>query len=577
MSAFSRISGNSNSTNSAYATQSSDASLSASSAHPNPTSNDNRLRTSGEFAGSNDFELSSSLSSPPKVVNGTDFLRNQHLNRQMMDTSSMSGSLKDANRSNSNNNVVYSDRFIPSRNATNLESAFDNLELHVQHSQNIGNGMDTITDGSSNNNSSGGSLGRPSHISNEYARENLGMMNNLLRSELLGHNTIPAGSSSGMMGGTLNTANNEGSIYSMSSLDGSAGGGLNNLRSSGEFSRSSTGSNDHMMGLGAGGPGGSTSFSAFTGQKMLRFKSDRRRSGGGDSVSLGSNQSTNSSESTSNNSYGTSSFGNIGGVPGSPSNFSRLSGTSPKKPTRKISKTPFKILDAPSLQDDYYLNLVDWSSANMLSVALGSNVYLWSAYTSKVTKLCDTGSDNAVTSICWSPTGSHLAVGCNNGKIQIWDVQENKLVRDMADHCNRVGTMAWSSTLLATGSRDRNIYLQDGRVRGTSSSSGGQSTVVGSSNPGDPCIIHELTSHKQEVCGLKWSPDERMLASGGNDNKLYVWAANHAEPSNPLCKFTDHSAAVKAVAWSPHQSGLLASGGGTADRHIRFWNALNGK
>ena len=31
---------------------------------------------------------------------------------------------------------------------------------------------------------------------------------------------------------------------------------------------------------------------------------------------------------------------------------------------------------------------------------------------------------------------------------------------------------------------------------------------------------------------------------------------------------------VKAVAWSPHQSGLLASGGGTADRHIRFWNAL---
>jgi len=34
---------------------------------------------------------------------------------------------------------------------------------------------------------------------------------------------------------------------------------------------------------------------------------------------------------------------------------------------------------------------------------------------------------------------------------------------------------------------------------------------------------------------------------------------------------------VKAIAWSPHQHGLLASGGGTADRTIRFWNALEGR
>jgi cell division cycle 20-like protein 1 (cofactor of APC complex) len=30
--------------------------------------------------------------------------------------------------------------------------------------------------------------------------------------------------------------------------------------------------------------------------------------------------------------------------------------------TRKIPKMPFKVLDAPQLQDDFYLNLVDWSS-----------------------------------------------------------------------------------------------------------------------------------------------------------------------------------------------------------------------
>ena len=72
-----------------------------------------------------------------------------------------------------------------------------------------------------------------------------------------------------------------------------------------------------------------------------------------------------------------------------------------------------------------------------------------------------------------------------------------------------------------------------------------------------------------QVCGLKWSPDDREIASGGNDNQLYVWGLHSTAPT---IRFGDHTAAVKAIAWSPHQHGLLASGGGTADRCIRFWN-----
>jgi cell division cycle 20-like protein 1 (cofactor of APC complex) len=42
----------------------------------------------------------------------------------------------------------------------------------------------------------------------------------------------------------------------------------------------------------------------------------------------------------------------------------------PQKKTRKIPKIPFKVLDAPQLSDDFYLNLVDWSDSNFLAVAL---------------------------------------------------------------------------------------------------------------------------------------------------------------------------------------------------------------
>ena len=44
----------------------------------------------------------------------------------------------------------------------------------------------------------------------------------------------------------------------------------------------------------------------------------------------------------------------------------------------------------------------------------------------------------------------------------------------------------------------------------------------------------------------------------------------------PHHRFTQHCAAVKALAWCPHKSGLLASGGGTADKCIRFWSAGTG-
>ena len=88
------------------------------------------------------------------------------------------------------------------------------------------------------------------------------------------------------------------------------------------------------------------------------------------------------------------------------------------KLNRKIPKVPYKVLDAPALQDDFYLNLIDWNSDNNLSVGLASCIYLWSAYTSKVTKLCDLGLNDSVTSVIWSQNGPLLSVGTNGGEVK---------------------------------------------------------------------------------------------------------------------------------------------------------------
>lgn len=227
---------------------------------------------------------------------------------------------------------------------------------------------------------------------------------------------------------------------------------------------------------------------------------------------------------------------------------------SPQKKPRNISKVPYRVLDAPELSDDFYLNLVDWGLQDILAVGLGDSVYLWDGATQSVDRLCNLeSSKDKVTSLSWIGSGTHLAIGTSKGLVEIWDANKIKCVRTMTGHSLRVSSLAWNEHILSSGSRDRTILNRDVRV--------------------ESHYINKFEAHKQEVCGLKWNVEENKLASGGNDNKLIIW---DGLTPKPLHTFTDHTAAVKAIAWSPHQRGILASGGGTADKTIKTWNTLTG-
>jgi len=228
------------------------------------------------------------------------------------------------------------------------------------------------------------------------------------------------------------------------------------------------------------------------------------------------------------------------------------------KSTRYISQTPERILDAPDLVDDYYLNLLDWSQNNQLAIALGPTVYLWNATDGSIDQLCELDEDDHVTSVSWGADGKYLSVGTDKACVQLWDVQAQKQLRNMKGHEARVGALSWNGHVLSSGSRDTTIINHDVRIAEHN--------------------IATLTGHDQEVCGLKWSPNGMQLASGGNDNLLNIWDAADAIGHGPAPKYTlnAHQAAVKALAWCPWQENTLASGGGTADRCIRFWNSQTG-
>ncbi|KAH0555742.1 Glycosylated integral ER membrane protein [Trichoglossum hirsutum] len=221
---------------------------------------------------------------------------------------------------------------------------------------------------------------------------------------------------------------------------------------------------------------------------------------------------------------------------------------------RRVLSAPERVLDAPGLVDDYYLNLLDWSSGNQVAIGLERSVYVWSAESGTVNCLLETSPDTYVSSVKWSGDGAYVGVGLGTGEVQIWDVEEGTKLRSMHGHDSRVGVMGWSKHLLSTGSRSGLVFNHDVRIA--------QHKVA------------ELVSHQSEVCGLEWRSDGAQLATGGNDNLVCIWDARSL--TSPKYTKTNHRAAVKALSWCPWQLNLLATGGGSYDRHIHFWNSTTG-
>lgn len=146
---------------------------------------------------------------------------------------------------------------------------------------------------------------------------------------------------------------------------------------------------------------------------------------------------------------------------------------------------------------------------------------------------------------------------------------------------------------------------------------------------GDITLVSQITVHDQQVCGLSWAPSGDSFATGGNDNGccfFYVddvlprafrpggtGKLSDGQPRGSLYSDVadsvltvklsngsevrervkgedfvrriasgheswrwDHGAAVKAIAFCPWQDGLVATGGGSNDRCVRFFHTTSG-
>ena len=124
-----------------------------------------------------------------------------------------------------------------------------------------------------------------------------------------------------------------------------------------------------------------------------------------------------------------------------------------------------------------------------------------------------------VLSVAYSPDGSVLASGLQDGTVRLWDASTGGFIATLAGHTDRVTAVAYSprDDTIASGSWDNTVRLWDANTHQL------KKTLVG---------------HSRWVTSIAYSPDGNALVSGSEDATVRLWDADTGAPITVLTLHT---------------------------------------
>lgn len=152
-----------------------------------------------------------------------------------------------------------------------------------------------------------------------------------------------------------------------------------------------------------------------------------------------------------------------------------------------------------------------------------------------------------VKAICWSPDGTLLACGSEDGLIKIWNVGTNQLVKTIITKPTYALSWSPNGNFLASGAHDGTVTVWE--------------THTGNA-------FSEVILHSEKVTALAWSHDSTELGCGFYDGKRAAWNLHN----NIVRKPTDyHVHPVVTLQWNEDASVLFSE----SMNGRRAWNLLN--
>jgi WD40 repeat protein len=236
----------------------------------------------------------------------------------------------------------------------------------------------------------------------------------------------------------------------------------------------------------------------------------------------------------------------------------------------------------------------------------GNNVLVWDAASKGVVQTYS-GHTDKVQSVAFSPDGKSLVSGGNDHMVFVWDLTGAQPGRQLAGHTDQVYAVAFSNggkwiasasfdqtvivwsvasgqrvdTLIGTNKMNAAVFSPDDRYLATAGWDGdvrlwdtsnwllANATAKSSASsppPRPPATVKMvLPGDGQIVTTVAFSPDNKLIASGGYDNAVKVWDA----ATGALVRtFTGHTAAVWAVGFSPDGKELASA---SSDKTVKIW------
>jgi len=219
-------------------------------------------------------------------------------------------------------------------------------------------------------------------------------------------------------------------------------------------------------------------------------------------------------------------------------------------------------IDCFKEHEDHVLSVAVAPCGDLLaSSSEDMTIRLWPVNGTQI-PVCLRGHTGRVESITFSPCGRLLVSTSWDRTIRVWDVASGQELPGHMEFDETVMSFAMSpdGQLLASGHWDGSIRLWDIESRRLTRSFEAHKAIarwkVGL-NPDDPPRV---------VSAIAFSPDGRLIASGGWDSMIRIW---NMETHKKIGDVLGGEGRIYSLAFSPDGS-LVASGG--ADHTINLWN-----
>ncbi len=228
---------------------------------------------------------------------------------------------------------------------------------------------------------------------------------------------------------------------------------------------------------------------------------------------------------------------------------------------------------------------VSWSPASDEFVVAGVEGRLWIAGPGRPDPLGMAGHDGGAFRALWNPAGPRIASVGQDGKVRFWNPADGSPAGEFDAGSAWAEQLAWSpeGEWLAVGA-GKSLSLWHARRGWVGPFKDHKSTLTGLSWRRDAtrlavaCYggvhLYELEGPlavgllpwKTSVLSVAWSPDDRWVVGGTQDNAIQVWEQPY-RPGEELA-MSGYEAKVRELAW--HRTGrYLATGGGHA---IMVWD-----